>query len=272
MASSKIKLFVFDFDGTALGGHTPYKEFPRPFARFLDELKSKGIRWATDSTWHTDEQYELIKRSGVKSLPLFLSGQTSRLLATVRDGSLVHDKAYEEKVLRMNKRFTRKVVPMADKVLLELIGSGLVDRISFNSMGQNIFFYGCRRKRLDDRRTVWHIVRALLSSGEFYNYACVERPVSAYLLPFFFNKAEVLKLMQKRYGIKPEETVVAGDWTNDLHMLASDCTRWPVCPANAFPQVKRVVRKGRGVVAGKEFSWGVIEGVREVLKRTGQMK
>jgi hydroxymethylpyrimidine pyrophosphatase-like HAD family hydrolase len=47
----KNKLLIFDFDGTALGGHKPYKQFPPEFAAFLDGLGSSGIQWATATTW-----------------------------------------------------------------------------------------------------------------------------------------------------------------------------------------------------------------------------
>jgi len=47
---SQIKLFVFDLDGTALGGHVPYDQFPKPFADFLDDLARRGCRWATNTT------------------------------------------------------------------------------------------------------------------------------------------------------------------------------------------------------------------------------
>ena len=79
--TSNIRLFVFDLDGTAFGGHVPYNRFPSEFVRFLDGLAKRGIRWATNTTWAVETQYDVIKASGVKSIPVFLSGASGRMAA-----------------------------------------------------------------------------------------------------------------------------------------------------------------------------------------------
>ena len=121
MKNRIIKLLVFDFDGTALGGHTPYDQFPRPFAKFLDELHRSGIRWATNTTWPPDAQFNVIKRSGVKSKPAFLTGQTGRSMATVENNRLVTDVKHEKMVLSRDKRFKRKHWPAIRGILLSLL-------------------------------------------------------------------------------------------------------------------------------------------------------
>ena len=96
---------MFDFDGTALGGQQPYDQFPKPFARFVDKLRSVGIGWATNTTWSPDAQLSVARRGGVKSDPTFLTGQTGRLLAAVEGGRLVPDTAHEQRIVRREKRF-----------------------------------------------------------------------------------------------------------------------------------------------------------------------
>ena len=261
-----LKLFVFDFDGTALGGHVPYDQFPRPFARFLDGLPDLGIRWATNTTWSLEAQLTLIKRSRVKSEPAFLTGQTGRLLATVEGGRLVPDLEYEKSTLRRERRFKKKVWPQVRETFLKLLDERLVDRISFGFYDQNMITFTCEKGRA---ARAWEVLDPLLSSGLYYSWAGTVGGNTATLLPKYFHKGNIIKTMQKRLGVGPEQTIVAGDGTNDLHMFERRCARWMVCPANADPLVKQKVESLGGVVATKEFSWGVVSGLQKVLAQLG---
>jgi len=262
MKKAGYSLFVFDFDGTALGGHKPYEQFPRPFARFLDELDSKGIRWATNTTWSPDPEFSVASHSGVKSSPVFLTGQTGRLLATVKNGRVIHDEAYEKAIARREKRFKKKNWPLVRKIFQELLKDNLVDRLCFNFYNQNMVSFSCRKR---DAAKVWRILDPLLTSGEFYAFP--PGGASGTLFPKFMNKGEVMKVLLKRLRLGPENVIVAGDGINDLHMFDPRLARGMVCPANADPLIKERVRRFGGVVARKKYSWGVIEGVRKVLAR-----
>ena len=261
-----VKLLVFDMDGTALGGHTPYDEFPRPFSRFLDSLDAMSIRWATNTTWGTEEQWALIRRSGVKSTPAFLAGQTGRQLATVKRGRLIHDEALAGRMRARDRRFRRKNRRAVNEVMTGLLRSDLVVRLAFSFFGHNTLAFTCRRNK---RAAAWRVAEPLLESGEFYAWDPFTRGDSATFVPFYFNKGEVVGIMQKRLGIGPENTVVAGDGTNDLHMFDPKFAGWVVCPANAPEPVKAFVRSRGGIAATKSYSRGVVEGFRKILKRAG---
>ena len=262
MKNKGIKLFVFDFDGTALGGHEPYDQFPRPFAKFLDELDAKGIRWATNTTWAPDPIYAVARRSGVRSEPVFLTGQTSRLLATVKNGEVVHDEEYEKSILRRERRFKRKNWPQVRRIFMKLLRADLVDRICFDFFGQNSVTFSCKKK---DSRRVWRMIAPLLESGEYYSFSGTLGGTSGTLLSRHMNKGEIMKVLLRRLKLKPENVIVAGDGTNDLHMFDPRFAKWMVCPANASPLIKERVRQFGGVVGRKKFSWGIIEGVRKIL-------
>jgi len=81
-----------------------------------------------------------------------------------------------------------------------------------------------------------------------------------------------VRVMQQRLGIRPEETIVAGDGSNDLHMFSPDLCGWMVCPANAEPIVKERLSRHEGIVAEKQFSWGVVEAVEQVLAECEEMQ
>ena len=54
------------------------------------------------------------------------------------------------------------------------------------------------------------------------------------------NKGNALKLLQKRYGVLPEETLVFGDFNNDLEMLQE--AYFSFAMENAHPNVKEIAR------------------------------
>jgi len=263
-----IKLFVFDFDGTALGGHTPYDQFPRPFARFIDQLGAMGIGWATNTTWGPEGQFVVAKRSGVKTAPTFLTGQTGRLLATVKNGQLVPDHAHEKRIIARENRFRRTHWPRVRKLFMKLLADDLVTRIAFDFFHQNMVTFTCRPGQT---ARVWAILDPLLASGKYYAWT-PKRGRNGTLLAWFQNKGEIVKLFHRRLHLKPENILVAGDASNDLHMFDPTLARWMVCPANAEPCVQQAVRQHGGVVATQDFSWGVIEGVSAILTRLGQTR
>ncbi|PIU60680.1 MAG: hypothetical protein COS85_23220 [Armatimonadetes bacterium CG07_land_8_20_14_0_80_59_28] len=263
------RLLVFDFDGTALGGHEPYAEFPEHFVRFLDGLEAHGIVWATNTTWSPDIQWELIRRSGVRSAPAFLTGQTGRVLAEVREGRLIPDPEYERHIAERDRLFRKRMWPAVRQVFMELLAGNLVSRLAFDYYSPQCGIdFTCNEGREED---VWRTVQPLLDLGEYYIFNPAQRQTGV-LLPAHMNKGDIVRVMQQRLGIRPEETIVAGDGSNDLHMFSPDLCGWMVCPANAEPIVKERLSRHEGIVAEKQFSWGVVEAVEQVLAECEEMQ
>ncbi|MDD2708832.1 MAG: HAD family hydrolase [Verrucomicrobiae bacterium] len=258
MKKNSVRLFVFDFDGTALGGHIPYEQFPKPFVRFLDRLAAKGIRWGTNTTWGVKEQLLLLQRSGVKNAPAFLIGSSGRIMATVRHWHLIPDRRNDEAVKKLDLQLMRRMRLPIKKAMLRLLEENLVERISFNEFGHHYLSFQCAKKNGVSR--AWAIVRPLLASGNFYCWE--EGGMRGVLLPHYMNKGHALKVWQKRLGISPDETLVAGDGPNDPHMFSPEVARWMVCPSNADPKIKKLVHAGGGAIARKKYSWGVLEGIK----------
>jgi len=258
----KIKLFVFDWDGTALGGHWPYDQFPKNFAAFLDELDRRGIRWATNTTWDPDSQYAVIKRSRVRSDPVFISGGTGLFLATIHRGRLIHDIRYERKVQRRQQAFHARHWPQIRRLFQVLLKRNLVDSLSYNFFPpQRMLTFTCRP---GNANKAWSVLAPLLDSGDYYPWD-PERRTNVTLIPHFMNKGEIITAMQKRLQITAENTLVAGDGINDLPMFDRAIARWAVCPGNSDSRIKKAVRAMGGIVAQKRYSWGVIEGARKIL-------
>jgi len=258
-----IRFFVFDWDGTALGGHEPYDRFPPAFVRFLDNLARRGIAWATNTTWPVETQYKVIKASGVKSAPVFLAGESARSLGTVVKNKLRIDAAYKRRLDSLDRRFLEKFEPLMRRITARLITGGLADRIFFNPYGHRYISLYFKNESL--ARKGWRLAKPLLRPGIMYRAFGTGKSDS--LLPFYMNKGTVLEYMQKRLGVLPEETLVAGDGFNDLHMFNPGMAKWMVCPANANPLLKARARKHGGLVSRRRYSRGIVEGVEKLLRQ-----
>jgi len=258
-----IRLFVFDWDGTALGGHDPYDRFPKEFARFLDGLAERGIGWATNTTWGVELQSKVIKASGVKSLPFFLAGATGRSLASVTKHGLSPDHLYARRIKSLDRLFSRQFGSAMRRLAGQLLRNGLVDQLYFNSYGQPSLTVSFAGK--GEARKGWKLAGPLLNSGAVYRMTGTNNADT--ILPLYMNKGAVITQMQRQLGLKAEETMVAGDGWNDRHMFETDVAGWMVCPANAHPGIKALVRKHNGVIGRRRYSWGVIEAAEKLMNR-----
>jgi len=258
---SDIMLFVFDLDGTALGGHIPYHCFPASFAGFLDALACQGISWATNSTWGLNEQLSLILNSRVKSEPAFLCGGTGRLLGRIKQRQLEIDEEYNAAVISRDKEFRHNYWQQIRSICQSLLEYDAVKEMSYAE--QNILSLRARKTHVD---TVEALLKPLLEAGAFYKFD-PHNPTSISLLPYYMNKGDILVVMQERLGISPEQIVVAGDGANDLQMFNPELAGHMICPFNACEMLKERALSFGGIVSDKPFAEGVMEGMRQLYKK-----
>ena len=258
---SDIELFIFDLDGTVLGGHEPYKQFPPEFAKLLDELDTCGIKWATATTWPVDEQLQLIRSSGVKSNPVLLTGSTGRSAFSVTGNEMFPVTDYMKEVYELDYEFEKKYSQIIKNIVAELQASKCVEEISYNFFGHHVISF----KAVDTRyKEVWRAFQPLLAQSAYYPFDPGNFKNNS-LLPEYMNKARAVKIIQKIANISPEKTLLAGDETNDLHMFDSKLTKYMICPNNAHVEIKKAIMKNSGIVATKNYSYGIIEAVNDLL-------
>jgi len=259
-----IRLFIFDWDGTALGGHEPYDRFPPGFVCFLDGLQKRGIRWVTNTTWSLENQFKVIRESGVKSSPVFLAGSSGRILGAVTGNKLKIDPAYMRRICMLDRRFFTRFGPLMRRIAARLLREELADQVYFNPYGHHYMSFHFRNAGL--ARRGWKIAAPLLKPGIMYRAFRPGDSVSDdSLMPFYMNKGAVIDYLRRRLGLRPEEILVAGDGFNDLHMFDPRRAKWMVCPANAHPLVKNQVRKHGGLVSKLNYSHGVVEAATRIL-------
>jgi len=82
-----------------------------------------------------------------------------------------------------------------------------------------------------------------------------------------YNKGTALAEIARIHGIKPENTIAAGDHLNDLPMLKKEFAHSLIAPANAIPQVKAQVELQGGYVSQHPCGEGVARGLEYYLDR-----
>jgi HAD superfamily hydrolase (TIGR01484 family) len=80
-----------------------------------------------------------------------------------------------------------------------------------------------------------------------------------------YNKGTALGEVARQLGIKREEVFAAGDHLNDLPMLSGEFAACVVCPDNAIPIVKELIRKQNGYVSHQPWGHGVARGLEHYL-------
>jgi len=256
------KLFLFDFDGTALGGHTPYAQFPPFFAAFLDDLASKGISWGINSGWSVQGQRNVVTASDVESSPSLLIGDGGRQVATLERGRTIMDSEYSESIAKLDGEFRRKnrsLFMQTARTILDLDYQGSF-QIDFSH--KNTLSFSCGEK---DESAARKLVDPLLESGQFILLQSGDAEKEFFLMPEYWNKARPVLHIQSKWDIAPEQIIFAGDELNDLSMMDPRVAGHLVCPANSHEEIKRKVREHGGTVSDREFSWGVVDGVTRLL-------
>ena len=254
----RIRLLVFDLDNTALGGYTPYHRFPGRFVCFLNELKHLNIQWATCTTWGVDLQFSMVQYSGVKNPPVFLSGSSGLDLMKVINWKLEPDAEHARRIKRLSENMRKRNWPVIKTIISELLKKDWICEFEFNF--QNILSLRARSDRI---KSVRDYVNGKIDGKQYYEFDPNNKSF-AILLPFYMNKGMAVETMQRRLGIGPDETLVAGDGCNDLSMMA--LAKWVVCPANAAEEVKKAVSAAGGIIGSRKYSDGVVEAIRKLMK------
>ncbi len=251
------KLFVTDLDGTALGGgYEPYARFPDHFSEFLDKLDSKGCRWAINTTWDPNGQWQLVLGSSVKSRPAFLMGEMGYRLATVKDEKMEMIQPYTESV-------REKILETNNKHLHPLIKD-----ICSKFTPEIIHFYGhlfqFNAIEEDKERLIEYTHKNYPENG-ILKTSCNKGTLVSYpaVLEKSLNLSEALKLS----GISPEHVVIAGDEIADTAMMRPELAAFAVCPENANPKVKEHVISRGGEVGDAHSGSGIIDAFNRLAEK-----
>jgi len=256
--TDKIKLFILDFDGTALGGYEPYDRFPDGLSIFLDKLSTEGVLWATCSTWHPEGQNQVFERSKVKSRPVRLAGRTSMNIGLYINDTLCLDAVWDQKMIDKKVEFYNGPLPEI-RAKLESNKHAIKVEEYFDYIFSIEYNYSDKDKLLAELYCL-----AVISENTYILNVPDGNQIQVF--PYYLSKAWAVKEIINQLGISSKYVMIAGDGNNDLPMLNKDFAHMQIVPSNASEEVKKTVTANRGIVSAFNYSDGVLNAASQLLE------
>ncbi|MEU6322394.1 Cof-type HAD-IIB family hydrolase [Streptomyces sp. NPDC047009] len=262
-----IRLVVTDMDGTLLDstGGIPGGLWP-----LLTELRRRGVLFSPAS----GRQYATLARQFAEAADgmVFVAENGTYV---VRDGVELSSDPLDAAVAARIVGTTRRLAADGVDVGAVLCGkkSAYVERSDEAFVAEASKYYTLLRT-VEDLTTVDdQFLKVAL-----YDFGPVERTTAPALAPFTSthqvvvsgehwvdvmnptaNKGAALRMLQRELGITPAQTVVFGDYLNDLEML--DAADWSFAMTNAHPDVLRRAR----YMAPSNTELGVLRTIARLL-------
>lgn len=246
MSKTPIKLVVTDMDGTLLNSN---HELPSDFFEVYESLQKEGILFVAAS----GRQYE--------SLIHYFDSIQNEMAFLAENGSYVVYKGQElftdsiplETVYQVIDQIRK--IPEANIVLCTKNKAFIESKDEAFIKEFSHFYYNSAQvddlKEITDYSVIKLAIHHAKSSEEYiYPYIVTDllKGIKAVISGQHWldimnsdtNKGKALKKLQERLAIKDEETIVFGDYMNDLEMLSNSINSYAM--ANAHPEVKRIAR------------------------------
>ncbi|GGW10277.1 hydrolase [Streptomyces capoamus] len=262
-----IRLVVTDMDGTLLDDA---KRLPEGFWPMLAELRRRGVLFCPAS----GRQYATLHRqfARVAEGMVFIAENGTYV---VRDGVELSSDPLDRSVVAGVVRTVRRLVAAGADVGAVVCGkrAAYVERTDEAFLAQVRTYYVEHRIVEDVTAVDDDVIKVAL-----FDFGSAERGIAPGLAPFATthqvvvsgehwvdvmnrtaNKGAALRGLQRELGITPAQTMVFGDYLNDLEML--DAAEWSFAMAGAHPEVVRRARH----LAPSNNDGGVLRTVARVL-------
>ncbi|MEP7108631.1 MAG: HAD family hydrolase [Ferruginibacter sp.] len=245
MDLSKIKLVVADMDGTLLNAR---HELSPDFYPVFNEMKAKGILFAAASGRQYFNLLNLFET--IRDDVIFIAENGSYV---VYQGEDLLVQPMEQDVVKEQLLVARKI-PDAYIILCGKKGAYVEDVTP--RFIQNVQMYCERYEVVDDLLKVDNdrflkiaICDMAGSEGNSYTFfrqkqdelqVKVSGSIWLDLSHKLANKGRAIEVLQKKYGITIDETMVFGDYLNDLEMMQQASFSYAM--ENAHPEIKNAAR------------------------------
>lgn len=257
-----IKLIAADMDGTLLDEHSRLNE---EFYEIFEKLKEQNILFAVAS----GRQYHTLRNN--------FSPIKDDIAYIAENGSFLEYRGEELLCLTLDMASVREVIRMVRKIEdLEMILCGkrfaYAESTSEGLMAEMDKYYHSSKivndlEEVEDdvfKLSVCHL------EGEAEKYHQLLHPIwkdsfkvtASGKMWIDFNRQDVnkgigIRLLQEKYGIKPEETMAFGDYYNDIELLGSAYHSY------AMENAPHGVKKAARFMAKSNAENGVLEVLKE---------
>lgn len=265
MDLSNVKLIVSDMDGTLLNSK---EEVSQLFFKQFHKLQELGIHFVAAS----GRQYNSIAQ---KLLPIM-----NKITIVGENGGVIKR---QQKTLLLQTFDTNNVIKLIPalrninntSIILCGENSAFIESTDQNFINMFQEYYS-KHEKVEDLTTIPHnnpIIKIALyhpKSSEEFVYPSVKQFEDNFLLKISgknwldisnqnSNKGTAVKYLQNEMKITPQETMVFGDYLNDLEML--ECAHHSYAMENAHEDVKKTAR----FMTDSHNSFGVEKIIQQVI-------
>lgn len=259
-----IKLIATDMDGTLLNDR---HEISKDFERVFKKLKSKGIIFAAASGRPYYNLKETFK--DVKDEMLFISDNGAYVVYKNKEIAVSSiDKNVIKELIKVGKTIEDSYIILCGK------NNAYFDSENEKFLEEALKYYNKYKivknlDEVDDEIIKFTICDLKGSEGNSYRYfnsyeeklqVSVSGSIWLDIMDKGVNKGIAIKEIQEKLDIKYDETMVFGDYLNDLEMMEN--AYYSYAMENAHDDLKKISRFS----AKKNTEDGVIEKIKEVIK------
>lgn len=244
MKAEDIKLIITDMDGTLLNDK---HEIPSQFWQMEEALSENGILFSVASGrqyYNLEEKFERLKH---------------RMIFFAENGTHVVHKGKDLYVNSLDSEAARKFIKVGreiDQVQLVLCGkkSAYVESTNEKFLTEIKKYYS-RLEVVEDLTQIEDTILKVticdwkgVEENSYHHFQKFEKDYKVAIAAKIFiditsltaNKGNAIKGVQKELGISPKETMVFGDYLNDLEMIQNAYHSYAM--KNAHPEIKKASR------------------------------
>ena len=256
--SLPLKLICTDFDGTI------FAEFENPpiparLVSLIGDLQARGAKWVINTGRDMSSLMEALARSRIPIQPDALV-LVEREIHFHRDSRYVGHEDWNLRCDRLHRELFVRV--RAD---LPRLRKWIDDRFTATVYEDPYSPFCLLAGNNGDADVIHEYLEAYCR--EVPHLTVVRNDVYARFAHAAYNKGKALAEVARRWEIKTEHILAAGDHLNDLPMLSREHAGWLVAPANAIAPVKERLRREQGFISRHSHGHGVAEGLAECLQQ-----
>ncbi len=257
MASSSF-LFSFDFDGT-LVDEEPHPAVNPGLNGFLESVQSQGGIWAVNTGRTLFQTLDGLAQHRIRPLPDFIMAKERELYCPGPLNRWVDLGSWNKRCHKAHKRFLRthrKCFARIRKYLEAETRAQWIDTVEETP--------GVIATTNEEMDRVCAFIEEVTAGDELLSYQ--RNTIYLRFSHVAYNKGTVLQELARHLDISSHQICTAGDNHNDLAMLCPTVARYRVCPANAIPEVRKVIEGTPGGLVGQgRASFGLLDGIERLL-------
>lgn len=259
--SLPIKLISTDFDGTL---HADFENPPVPLdlQQLIGDLQEQGVKWVINTGRDLSSVMEGVARARLSVKPDFLV-VVEREIYCHEASQYISSHAWNEGCKLAHAELFSRVRQDVPRLI------DWVNKRFTATLYEDDYSPFCLAAECNEDADAIH---AFLEEycREVPHLSVVRNDVYARFAHMRYNKGTALAEVARQLGIKREEVFAAGDHLNDLPMLSGEYAACVVCPDNAIPVVKDLIRRQNGYISHQPWGHGVARGLEHYLQNPGR--